>query len=125
MPNLPSKYILLAIKGQHVEPRLLSYAGNLCRRMDAGLDIMLTSEQKVLPPVLDEFLQQLHRDGIPSRLTQESGLGSRNIVQYANTHGNISTVVIDTVSSWAAPDYREHSDPWNKLECPLVVAIPD
>jgi hypothetical protein len=125
MPSLPSKYILLAIKGQHVEPRLLSYASSLCRRMDAGLDIMLTCEQKTLPPLLDQFLQELHRDGIPSRLTQESGLGSRNIVQYANTHGNISTVVIDTVSTWTTPGYSEHRNPWHKLECPLVVAIPD
>jgi hypothetical protein len=125
MSGLSSKFILLAIKDEHIEPRLLTYASTLCRRMDAGLDIMLRGESKTLPPLLDNFMRELQQDGIQCRLTQQGGLRRRDIVQYANTHGSISTVVIDAVSNWATPEDDENSDPWRKLECPLVVAIPD
>lgn len=50
---------------------------------------------------------------------------SKEIVQYANTHACILTVMIDSKRNWATPEDEKGSDPWRKLDCPLVVAIPD
>lgn len=125
MPGKTRRYILLAIKGVPIEPRLLSSASGLCRRMDAGIDIMLASDEENPSPQLEKFMQELRRDGIHSRLTRKTGLRSKEIVQYANTHECITTVMIDSLGSWAAPIDEKGSDPWRKLDCPLVVAVPD
>jgi hypothetical protein len=125
MPGKPRRYVLLALKRDRIEPRLLSSASGLCRRMDAGLDIMLSSGDEKLPSLLENFIRALQQDGIHFRLTQQALLRSREIVQYANTHECISTVMIDSLGSWTAPEDEKGSDPWRKLDCPLVVAIPD
>lgn len=125
MPGKPRRFVLLALKGEYIEQRLLSSASSLCRRMDAGLDIMLSSGDEELPPQLENFIQSLQQDGIHCRLTQQAVLRSKEIVQYANTHECISTVMIDSLGRWAAPEDEKSSDPWRKLDCPLVVAIPD
>jgi hypothetical protein len=125
MPGKPRRFVLLALKGEHIEPRLLSSASSLCRRMDAGLDIMLSSCGGTTPAQLENFMQGLQQDGIYYRLTQQTLLHSREIVRYANTHECISTVMIDSLGSWITPEDEKGSDPWKKLDCPLVVAMPD
>jgi hypothetical protein len=125
MSGKPRRYVLLALKGEHIEPRLLLSASALCRRMDAGLDIMLVSGAEKPPPMLKNFMHDLHQDGIHCRLTQQAVLHSREIVRYANTHECISTVMIDSLGRWAAPEDEKGNDPWRKLDCPLVVAMPD
>ncbi|MDP3483846.1 MAG: hypothetical protein Q8S05_11115 [Sulfuricella sp.] len=125
MPGKPRRYVLLALQEEHIEPRLLSSASGLCRRMDAGLDIMLSSGTEKRPPLLENFIRGLQQDKIHYRLTQKALLRSREIVQYANTHECISTVMIDSLGSWTTPEDEKGSDPWRKLDCPLVVAIPD
>lgn len=122
MPGKPRRFVLLALKGEHIEPRLLSSASGLCRRMDAGLDIMLSSGDEKLPPLLENFIQGLQQDGIHYRLTRQAVLSSREIVRYANTHECISTVMIDSLGNWTLPEDEKGSDPWRKLDCPLVVA---
>jgi len=125
MPGKPRRYVLLALRGDRIEPRLLSSASGLCMRMDAGLEIMLSSGDNIRPPLLENFIQSLQQDEIHCRLTQQALLRSREIVQYANTHSFISTVIIDSLGNWTAPEGEKGSDPWRKLDCPLVVAIPD
>lgn len=125
MPAKPGRFILLALKSEHIELRLLSSASGLCRRMDAGLDIMLVSDEEKLPPALESFMRQMQREGIYCRMKRESGTKSRDIVRYANTHECISSVMIDSLGSWATPEDEKGSDPWRKLDCPLVVAMPD
>lgn len=125
MPGKPRRFILLAIKGKHIEPRLLSSASGLCRRMDAGLDIMLSSGDEKPLPLLENFIQGLQQDGIHYRLTRQAVLSSKEIVRYANTHECISTVMIDSLGNWTLPEDEKGNDPWRKLDCPLVVAIPE
>ena len=122
MPGKPRRFILLALKGEHIEPRLLSSASGLCKRMDAGLDIMLSCGEEKLPLLLESFMRGLQQDGIHYRLTQKTALRSKEIVQYANTHECISTVMIDSLGNWIAPEDEKGKDPWRKLDCPLVVA---
>lgn len=125
MPGKPKRFILLALKEEHIEPRLLTSAFGLCKRMDAGLDVMLVSADEQRPPLLDNFMRELQKDGIHCRLAQKAVLRSKEIVQYANTHECISTVMIDSLGNWTVPEDEKGGDPWRKLDCPLVVAMPD
>lgn len=93
--------------------------------MDAGLDIMLVSDEKKPPPALESFMREMQQEGIYCQLKQESGMRSRDIVHYANTHECISTVVIDRPGNWILPGDDVNNDPWRKLGCPLVAAMPD
>jgi len=117
--------VLLAIKGKHVEPRLLSSASGLCRRLDAGLDIMLSSADKKHSPLLENFIMKMQQEGIDCRLTQQDEFRSKDIVHYANTHECITSVMIASLNNWLAPGDEKGRNPWHKLDCPLVVAIPD
>lgn len=119
------RYVLLALKGDHIEPRLLSSASGLCRRIDAGLDIMLSSAENKQPLLLENFIRDMQRNGIPCRLTRQAGLRSDEIIRYANTHERISTVMINSLSNWNTAEGEKDRDPWRKLSCPLVVAIKD
>jgi hypothetical protein len=93
--------------------------------MDAGLDIMLSCSAGKLTPLLENFIRELQQDGIHCRLTQQAVLRSKEIVEYANTHECISTVMVDSLGGWTVAEDDKGSDPWRKLDCPLVVAIPD
>lgn len=93
--------------------------------MDAGLDIMLCCSDKKQPPLLENFIKDLQQEGVHCRLTRQAVLHSRGIVQYANTHECITTVMIDSLNRWTKPEDDKGRDPWRKLDCPLVVAIPD
>jgi len=124
MPGKPRRFILLALKGSHIDPRLLSSASSLCGRLDAGLDIMLVSAEGKLPPLLDNFMRELQQGGIYCRLMHKAALRSREIVQYANTHECITTVLIDSQARWMAPEDEKRGNSWRKLGCPLVV-MPD
>lgn len=59
------------------------------------------------------------------QLKQKSGMKSRDIVHYANTNECILTVVIDRFSHWMLLGEDMNGDPWRKLGCPLVAAIPE
>jgi hypothetical protein len=125
MPGKASRFILLALNSEHIEPRLLSSASGLCRRMDAGIDIVLVSDEERIPSALEQFMREMQREGIHCRLKRERNMLGRDIVRYANTHECISTVVIGSLGNWMGAGSDKNNDPWRKLDCPLVVAMPD
>lgn len=116
--------ILLAVREGHVDPRLLASARGLCQRMDADLDILLLAAGEGLPPEVDSFVRTLRDEGVAYSLTRKPLLRRRDIVQYANTHECIATVVIDSLEGWERVAEDRASDPWRKLACPLVTAAP-
>lgn len=116
--------ILLAVREGHVVPRLLASARGLCQRMNADLDILLLSASEGLPVELEGFLGTLREAGVAYALTRKASLRRRDIVQYANTHECIATVVIDSLEGWESVAEDRTSDPWRRLACPLVTAAP-
>lgn len=116
--------VLLAVREGHLDPRLLAAARSLCQRMDAGLDILVRTLGAKMPPEIDDLVAALRRDGVMYTLTQKPVLRRRDIVQYANTHECISTVVIDSLEDWESVAEDRASDPWSRLACPLVTATP-
>jgi len=122
-----SKYdhkVLLAVRAGRIDPRLLVSTRSLCQRMAAGLDILVLAGGEELPVEVAEFITALREDGVSYTLTRKPILRRRDIVDYANTHECISTVVIDSLEGWESVAEDRASDPWRKLACPLVTAAP-
>jgi hypothetical protein len=92
--------------------------------MDAELDILARVSGAALPGALDEFIASLRVAGVAYSLSQKPEMRRRDIVQYANTHECIASVVIDSLEGWEGVAEDRASDPWAKLACPLVTASP-
>lgn len=116
--------ILLAIRGESLDERVLFCARNIARRVDACIEILLISPAGPLPKALEIFFEQLRRDGADYRLTHKNGGLVQEIVRYANDHEGILFVVIDSLEGWndGAPNGDKNKDHWKKLACPLVIA---
>jgi hypothetical protein len=125
-PSMPisqaERKVLLAIREGYLDPRLLASALSLCQRMGAGLDILLLAAGEQLPVEVETLVQSLRAEGVMYSLTRKPQLRRRDIVQYANTHECITTVVIDSLEGWESVALDKASNPWRKLACPLVTA---
>jgi len=122
-----SKYdrkVLLAIRAGHIDPRLLVSTRSLCQRMEAGLDILVEAADAGVPAEVAAFVDTLHADGVAYSLTMKPGLRRRDIVAYANTHECVVSVVIDSLEGWESVAADRAANPWAKLACPLVTAVP-
>ena len=120
----PARKVLLAIREGYLDGRLLAAARGLCRRMDAELDILVLVQGEQLPTAIEELVTSLRQEGIPYSLSRRPALRRRDIVDYANNHECISTVVIDSLEGWQAVAEDRSTDPWARLACPLVTAAP-
>ena len=118
----PERKVLLAVREDCIDQRLLTSALNLCKRMDAGLEILASVNGETLPEPLQALLEALRTEGLYFNLTLKPALRRRDIVDYANTHECVSAVVIDSLEGWETLAQDRSSDPWKKLECPLVTA---
>lgn len=114
--------VLLAVREGHVDPRLLTSAIALCRRLEADLEIQVISSSARLPAEMEDFLAALREAGVPFSLDLKASLRRRDLVNYANGHENIAAVVIDSREGWETLALDRSSDPWKHLACPLVTA---
>ncbi|MDP1733581.1 MAG: hypothetical protein Q8L44_04370 [Sulfuritalea sp.] len=114
--------VVLAVREGHIEPRLLASARSLCERLDAELDILARVAGPALPGELEEFIESLRAAGVSYSLARKPEMRRRDIVQYANTHECVATVVIDSLEGWESVAEDRASDPWSRLACPLVTA---
>lgn len=120
----PERKVLLAVREDSIDPHLLASALSLCKRMDAGLEILAIVSGETLPQALEVLLKALRKEKLYYSLTKKPALRRRDIVDYANIHECIAAVVIDSLEGWEALAQDRNSDPWKKLECPLVTAAP-
>lgn len=118
----PERKVLLAVRAGRIDPRLLVSTRSLCQRMDAGLDILVLAAGDELPAEVADLVKTLRQEGVMYSLVQKSRLRRRDIVDYANTHECISTVVVDSLEGWESVAEDRISNPWRKLACPLVTA---
>jgi hypothetical protein len=117
--------ILLAVREGHTRPRLFSSALELCRRLDAEMDIVLVTDKRRPPVEIDAFLDSLRQAGLQYSLHLHPGLRRRDIVDYANSRECITAVIIDSREGWEPLARDRTSDPWRRLACPLVSAVTD
>ena len=114
--------VLLAVREGHVDPRLLTSALALCRRLDADMEIQVIASSATTPTEMEDFLDSLKTAGLPFTLEVKPSLRRRDLVDYANAHEHIAAVVIDSREGWEALAQDRSSDPWKHLACPLVTA---
>jgi hypothetical protein len=114
--------VLLAVREGHVDPRLLTSALALCRRLEADLEIQVISSSETPPSEMEDFLNALREAGQPFSLGVKPSMRRRDLVDYANAHEHIAAVVIDSREGWEALALDRSSDPWKHLACPLVTA---
>ena len=118
----PERKVLLALRQGHVDQRLLASARSLSQRMNADLDILVMANGEGIPAEVDAFVKTLRDQGVAYTLTMKPMLRRRDIVEYANTHECVITVVIDSLEGWESVAEDKTSNPWRKLACPLVTA---
>ena len=117
----PQRNILLALKDDQPEAKVLACAANLCKRVNAQLDVLVVPPGRERNSGLGKFLGELSASGIASQLTQRDGTLGNEILRYVRERRQVLFVVIDSLASWGGKGTR----PWEKLECPLVVALED
>ncbi len=103
---------------------MLAAARNLCQRLGAGLEILLASAGTQLPNAVAALAETLRTEGVPHGITRCEVLRRRDVVRYANTHECVVTVVIDSLEGWESVARSRGANPWAKLACPLVTAVP-
>jgi hypothetical protein len=118
----PQRMVLLALRLEHIDPRLLTSSLNLCKRLNAGMEILTIVPGANLPVAARDLLDALDSEQVFHVLTEKPALRRRDIVAYANSHENIAAVVIDSFEGWETIAQDKNSDPWKKLECPLITA---
>ena len=114
--------VLLAVREGHVDSRLLTSSLALCRRLEADLEIQVIAAGETPPAEMDSFLVRLREEKLPFSLVLKPSLRRRDLVDYANAHEHIVALVIDSREGWEALAQDRTSDPWTRLECPLVTA---
>jgi hypothetical protein len=113
-----SRRVLLALRDDQLPTGPLRCAANLCRRTNAGLDLLRIPGARPLPDEVQESLDQLRREGVPWRVLRAAGELGRAVLQHVATQRSVHLVVIDSLEGWQSA--RGHS--WQQLDCPLVVA---
>lgn len=121
---LSERKVLIALREGYLDPRLLASARNLCQRLGAGLDILLVCQGGQLPAAVADLIKTLRDEGVAYSISRYEQLRRRDIVQYANTHECIATVVIDSLEGWESLAHSRSANPWKNLHCPLVTAVP-
>lgn len=110
--------VLLALRLVSPVDRLFSVGAALSRRLDAELEVLADPERPDWAQIVTR-LSALNRADLNCRLTAMPGLDARQVVEYARDHENIVSVVVGRPAAW---DNHMTSNPWSRLECPLVAA---
>ena len=114
------RQVLLGLEGVRLDERVLLCAANLCQRVNAGLEVLLISDNKELPARLARFFRELRAAGIGYRFFHKQGDLGWEIVRYVKTRKNIAFVVVESLESREGK--RGQVRPWRLLACPVVVA---
>ncbi|HNQ05220.1 MAG TPA: hypothetical protein PKH69_11485 [Thiobacillaceae bacterium] len=109
--------VVVALRPVSPVERLLSVGASLCRRMDAELEVLADPRRPDWRD-LETRLAALRDAGVSARLSSAPGLDARQVVEHARGHECVTTVVVDRPAAWAS----EGTDPWVRLDCPLVAA---
>jgi hypothetical protein len=123
-----SKRVLLALRGVKVDRRTLTYAMNMCKRIDADLDIMYVSRGGQISPDIEQFTSELETDNVGYTLVRVAGSLKQEILNYTNSHRDVLFVIIDSMEDLdgeTAVKSKSHRKSWINLKCPLVVVKED
>lgn len=109
--------VLLALGASGVSETLLMAAANLSARVDASLEILMSSQGAA--PVVGRFVRAVRRRGIVCRLVVLKELFWETVVNHARASSQVTCVVIDSPARWGLDPSGWF--PGKSLPCPLVV----
>lgn len=109
--------VVLALRPVSPVERLFFVGAALCRRLEADLEVLADPARPDWAE-LEARLAALEADGVVCHLTPAPGLDARKVVEHARRHECVTSVVVGRPAAWA----QDATDPWAKLECPLVAA---
>lgn len=115
----PRRQVLLALEENQAPGHALQCAVNLCKRVDAALDVLLVSTSEGASVGVSTALADT---ALPYRLIRASGVLGKEITRYVRSCHSVAFVVIESLESWGAD---KNAKPWRMLGCPLVVATTD
>lgn len=115
--------VLLALRRGQVDRKTFLYAVNICKRVNAKLDVLYISPGGVQDPVLERGLADLGEQGIEHRLVRKEGCLKKAIIDYTNTEKGVLFVVTESSDNLEVDcgGGKGLSGAWQKLRCPLVV----
>ncbi|MBI5057376.1 MAG: universal stress protein [Nitrospirae bacterium] len=114
--------ILLALRGDESDVNAFRYALSMCKRINAGLDILYVSESAAT--LLNNFKNTLEKEGVNYVITEKTGCVKKEIIDYTEKRKDIQFVVIESsevLNIDCKQDDGTLSDAWRKLKCPLVL----
>lgn len=116
--------VLLAIKENHLDKKTFRYAINTCKRVGADLDILYVSSAEMLPPVLEQCVEDLKKEGINFRVVRKNGCLKQQIIDYTNSKKEVLFAVTKSLENLdldCIGKGKRLSEAWHRLRCPLVV----
>lgn len=114
--------ILLALTGEKSDRNAFRYAVNVCKRIDAELEILHVS--KIEKGLLKQFTSELRKEGIEYSFIQKKGPLQEEIQNHTDMKRDILFVVVEVSEGLninSGKSVRILSDAWHNLRCPLVV----
>lgn len=122
------KRVLLALRGLKVDKHTLTYAMNMCKRIDANLDILYGTQSGPIDPTVERFMSELQANDIKYSLIRKSGAMKQEILNFTNSNRDVLFVIIESIEDLEG-DSVVKSKPtrksWINLNCPLVVVKED
>ena len=120
----PARTVLLAVTPRGADVRSAEYARGVCRRIEAGLEIILVPGGESQSRFLRDFKRDLNNDGIPWRIEPTTGCLKKRILEYTDGRRDIHFVVIES-SEELDIECDDERGAVRKfialLKCPLVV----
>ena len=117
-----NRRILLALTGEKSDMNAFRHALNLCKRINAALEILHVSSERT--GLLNTFESELRKNGVQYKYIQEEGCIKEQILKHTNKNSGTLLVVVESSEKLdmnckaAGKGLREF---WKNLKCPLVV----
>ena len=117
-----NRRILLALSGEKSDVNAFRHALNLCKRINAALEILHVAGDKA--GLLNTFKSELSKNGVRYKYIQEDGCIKEQILNHTNKNNGPLLVVVESSEKLdinckkAQKDLNEF---WKNLKCPLVV----
>ena len=120
----PRRTVLLALTPRGDEVRSAEYARGVCKRIGAGLEILLLAGGESQNRFLRDFKRQLDGDHVPWRIESTAGCLKKRILEHTDRRRDIHFVVIESSEELDIQCDGESGAVkkfFSRLRCPLVV----
>lgn len=115
--------VLLTLTGKDSDKKSFKYALNICKRINAGIEILYMSKTDEM---LNRFTEELRHEGIEHHVTRKEGCIKEEIIELAKKMRDINFVIVDSsegLETECEQTDKTLSKTWEGLRCPLVVVM--